>query len=78
MFYITGRTYYCHYDEQCDKDCPIPLKGWMNGNGGGKCYGVMVKAFSTVARNPYNGTKGACRHVNTLTLKSLMEQRKSV
>ncbi|RHN56781.1 hypothetical protein MtrunA17_Chr5g0433171 [Medicago truncatula] len=50
----------------------------MNGNGGGKCYGVMVKAFSTVARNPYNGTKGACRHVNTLTLKSLMEQRKSV
>jgi len=32
----------------------------------------------TAVRNPCGGAKGACRHVSTLVLKSVMELRKSV
>jgi len=28
MFYITGDYYSCHYDGQCDEDCPFPFKGY--------------------------------------------------
>jgi len=43
----------------------------MRGNVGGKCSG-------TVAMSLHSGTKGACRHVSTSMLKSVMELRKSV
>ena len=50
----------------------------MNDNGGRKYSSVSVKASGTAAMNPCGGTKGACRQVNTLTLKSVMELRTSV
>jgi hypothetical protein len=48
----------------------------LNSNGGRKCSGVMVTASSTAATSLRGGTKGACKHVNTPTLKSVMELRK--
>jgi len=50
----------------------------MSRNGGGKCSGLTVKVSSTAALNPCGGTKGACRHVSSPMLKSVMELRKSV
>lgn len=34
--------------------------------------------FGTAGLSLRGGTKGVCRHVNTLTFKSVMELRKSV
>jgi len=50
----------------------------MSGNGDEKCSGATVKVFSTLAMNLCGGPKDVCRHVSTLTLKSVMELRKSV
>jgi len=47
----------------------------MSGNGGGKCSGVMITVSGMAVTNVRGGTKGACRHVSTPTLKSVMEQK---
>jgi len=49
----------------------------MGDNRDRKCSGVMVKVSGATALNPFGGTKSACKHVNILTLKSVMELRKS-
>jgi len=50
----------------------------MSGNGGGKCSGMIETVSGAAVTNPCGGTKGACRHVSTLTLKLVIELRKSV
>jgi len=50
----------------------------MSDNSDRKCSGVTMKVSGTAAMNHCGGTKGACRHVKTLMLKSVMKLRKSV
>jgi len=48
----------------------------MSSNGGGKCFGMTVMVSGTVVTSLRGGMKGACMHVSTPTLKSVMELRK--
>lgn len=50
----------------------------MSGNSGGKFSSVMVMVYGTVAMSLHGGTKCACKHVSTQTLKSVIELRNSV
>jgi hypothetical protein len=50
----------------------------MSGNDGRECSGVTATTSGTVAMSFRDGMKGVCMHVSTLTLKSVMELRKSV
>ena len=50
----------------------------MTGNTGRKYSGVTLMVSGTLVMSLHDGTKGACRHVGTPTLKSVMELRKSL
>lgn len=47
------------------------LRGTDGGNDGGRYSGTVVMSLG-------GGTKGVCKHVNTPTLKWVLELRKSV
>ena len=46
-------------------------------NGSRECFDVTITASGTAAMSLRGGTKGACRHVSTPALKSVMKLRKS-
>lgn len=50
----------------------------MRDNNDGKCSGVTEMVSGMVATSLRGGTKGACTHVTTPTLKSVMELINSV
>ncbi|AES69046.1 hypothetical protein MTR_3g021030 [Medicago truncatula] len=45
---------------------------------GGKCFGVTLAVSGTVVTSLHSALKGACRHVSTPTLKSVIELKTNV